>query len=74
MLCYFLLYNKVNQLYYIYPFFKFPFHVGPHRALTSALHAPVGSHESSVSHTVPTLHACQSQSPNSALSTEFKSS
>lgn len=66
--------TKSTSYVYIYPFFKFPFHVGPHRALTSALYAPVGSHESFVSHTVPTLHACQSQSPNSALSTELKSS
>ena len=36
MLCQFLLYNKVNQLYvYIYPlFFGFPSHLGHHRALS----------------------------------------
>ena len=35
MLCYYLLYSKVNKLYvYIYPlFFIFPFHSGHHRAL-----------------------------------------
>ena len=37
MLCYFLLYSKVNQLYiYIYSlFFSFPSHLGHHRALSS---------------------------------------
>ena len=36
MLCYFLLYSKVNQLYvYIYSlFFGFPFHLGHRRALS----------------------------------------
>ena len=36
MLCYFLLYRKVNQPYaYIYPsIFGFPSHLGHHRALT----------------------------------------
>ena len=36
MLCYFLLYSKVNQLYvYIYPLFlRFPSHLGHHRALS----------------------------------------
>ena len=36
MLCQFLLYSKVNQLYvYIYPpFFGFPSHLGHHRALS----------------------------------------
>ena len=35
MLCYFLLYSKVNQLYvYIYPlFFRFPSHLVHHRSL-----------------------------------------
>ena len=37
MLCWFLLYSKVNQLYvYIHPlFFLFPSHLGHHRALSS---------------------------------------
>ena len=38
MLCYFLLYSKVNQLYtHIYPpFWGFPSHLGRHRALSRA--------------------------------------
>ena len=37
MLCYFMLYSEVNQIYiYIYPlFFGFPSHLGLHRALSS---------------------------------------
>ena len=41
MLCYFLLYSKMNQLYvYIYPFFfEFPSHLGYHRTLSRVYHS-----------------------------------
>ena len=36
--CQFLLYSRVNQLYtYVYSFFRFLFHLGHHRALSSFL-------------------------------------
>ena len=49
MMCYFLLYSKLNKLYvYIYPlFFAFPSHLGHHRALSSMCHT-VGSHSLSI--------------------------
>ena len=49
MLCQFLLYSKVNQLYvYIYSlFFRFPSHLSHHRALSSLCYT-AGSHQLSV--------------------------
>ena len=68
MLCWFLLYNEVNQLYiHIYPLLEPPSHppnltlLGHHRAELTVLYT-AGSHQLIISHMVVYIH--QSQSPN----------
>ena len=66
MLCQFLLYSKVNQLYvYIYPLFfiSFPFR-SPQSIEQSLLSYTVDSHLLSILYIVSVVYICQSQSLN----------
>ena len=66
MLCQFLLYSKVNQLYvYIYPLiFGFPSHLDHHSIESSFLSYAVGSQQLSILYVVSIVCRCQSQSPS----------
>ena len=76
MLWYFLLYNKVNQLYiYIYPVFFWT--SCPFRSLQSAELSPlcsiVGSHRSLTLYRASIVFTCHPQSPNSSHHPPFPS-
>ena len=73
MLCQFLLYSKVNQLYvYIYPLLlESPSHLGHQQALSSFLCYTLGSHQESILCVCPTVCDPMACSPQAPLSMEF---
>ena len=73
MLCQFLLYSKVNQLYvYIYPLLlESPSHLGHQQALSSFMCYTLGSHQESILCVCPTVCDPMACSPQAPLSMEF---
>ena len=75
MLCQFLLYSKMNQLYiYIYPLFFLdflPIQVTTESIEYSSLSYRVVSHQLSTLYPVSVVYICQSQSPNSSHPPRF---